>query len=216
MKIKPLNILLSITCFLCVACNTYVQKSPQPNELTQPNSTGENPEKSNLTSLDVLTEYDRDIWGGPDAWDDEQWQWKKRLRWGKACDYVGDIELFSLSKKHQLIKVLCVPGAYQETSYLFLYDRQNKVSKQLALGRAENPKEIIGRLVFTEKNKTISILTLSRGVGDCGVYRVFSFEPSQYTPILVEQRARACSEKLLPKNSPKEIFNPKKWPLVKR
>jgi len=205
--------------FLCMyigsfgtACSTDAHKSA-----AQKAEHG-NPDRPASEGLDLLTDYDRDIWSGPDSWSEVQWQWKKRLRWDKECDYVGEVEVHPIAKNQQLIQVMCVPGSYQPMSYLFLYNPNSKESKQLALGAGENTdqaKEIWGNMEFNERNSYLSITTLSRGVGDCGVYRVFSFKAAEVLPKLIEKRKRDCSEGVLPENPPEEIFNPKKWPLVK-
>jgi hypothetical protein len=78
----------------------------------QPETTNIKKNVRNTEGLDLLTNYDRDLWEGPAGWSDKQWKWKKRLRWNKKCDYVGEIEIHSVSKNQQLIQVMCVPGAY--------------------------------------------------------------------------------------------------------
>jgi len=207
--------LLFIAAFVVLfvtACSDDIQK-----ESAQPEAKNAKPDSRNIEGLDLLTNYDRDIWDGPDSWSDKQWEWKKRLRWNKACDYVGEVEVYTISKDHELVKVMCVPGAYQAMNYLFLYDLKSNSAKQLALGAPENtdqPNEIWGHLDFNEKSSLLSIVTLSRGVGDCGVYRVFNFKTPNFSPKLVEKRKRECSEEALPENPPEAFFNPKKWPLV--
>jgi len=90
-------------------------------------------------------------------------------------------------------------------------------AQQLALGAPENTdklNEISGHLKFNEERSLLSIVTLSRGTGDCGIYRVFRFIKPDFSPELIEKRKRECSEKSLPENPPESFLNPKKWPLV--
>jgi len=168
-------------------------------------------------NLDLLTDYDRDIWIGPDGWTQEQWQWKRRLRWNKECDYLGEVSVFQMSSNKQLIQVECVPGAYQGMQYLYLYNPQDQSAQQLSLdtpGDSSNPYEIWGHLEFNNQNQQLSILSLSRGTGDCGSYRVYSFDNSTNHQQLIEHRIRECSEEALPDNPPESLFDPKQWPLI--
>ncbi|VAX02318.1 hypothetical protein MNBD_GAMMA19-1175 [hydrothermal vent metagenome] len=187
------------------------------NDTAQPEAIDIKQNIYNTKGLDLLTNYDKDLWDGPAGWSDKQWKWKKRLRWDKECDYIGEVEVHPVSKTRQLIQIMCVPGAYQAMYYLFLYDSKSKSAKQLALGapkNTDNPNEISGHLKFSEKNSLLSIVTLSRGIGDCGIYRVFSFKEPDFLPKLIEERKKECGEDPLPENPPKSFFNPEKWPLV--
>lgn len=164
------------------------------------------------SDLDLLSDYNRDLWDGPDGWTDEQWHWKKRLQWDKECDYVGEVTLFLLSDRIQLVQVMCVPGAYQSMYYLYLYDSEDRSSKQLALGTldsAEDLYQVWGRLEFDSSSKQLTVLTLARGMGDCGSYRVFSFDNSREQPELVEHRAKRCETH--PQTSGQ---TPSEWPMV--
>ncbi|WP_086933618.1 DUF1176 domain-containing protein [Agarilytica rhodophyticola] len=175
-------------------------------------------ESNDNNGLDLLKNYDRDLWSGPDGWDQQQWSWKRKLRWDKACDYVADIETYPLQNNTQLVQVMCVPGAYQPTYYLFTYDAATKTAKQLLLGdtaNTDNSKEVVGNISFTVENLRLAIHSLSRGVGDCGSYRVYQMADAVTPPRLIEKREQACSESPLPENPPAELFDPKRWPLVK-
>ena len=157
------------------------------------------------------------IWDGPAGWSDKQWKWKKHLRWNKEYDYVGEVEIHSLSKTQQLIQVMCVPGAYQAMYYLFLYDSKSKSAQQLALGDPENTdklSEISDHLELNKERPLLSIVTPFRGTGDCGIYRVYSFKEPNFSPELVEKRKRKCGKDPLSENLPESFFNPEKWPLV--
>lgn len=177
-----------------------------------------------LAGLDILQDYDRDLWGGPDAWSKEQWRWKKTLKWDHHCDYLGEVETFDLQNKLQLVRILCVPGAYQPMSYLYLFDQNTRQGKQLELaadGSTDNPKESFGNIEFDSAKKQLSILTLSRGLGDCGTYQVYqlarlksfadaSFEPAEVRRKNCEDHAGKAFEEL-----PKSLFDYKNWPLIK-
>ncbi len=177
---------------------------------------------TDLSDLDLLENYDRELWSGPDGWSSEQWQWKKTLKWGKNCDYVADIETHEIGPKYQLITVQCVPGSYQPTYYVYIFDRHSKDNKQLLLGTTHNtndPKEITGTINYNPSNQQLSILTLSRGLGDCGIFRTFDFksgediEESEFK--LDESRARGCVNHSVDiEQLPSEIFDYLSWPLI--
>ncbi len=194
----------------------------------QVNTAGSVPENitaEELAQLDVLTDYDRDLWSGPESWDKNQWFWKKTLKWDSQCDYVAEVNSYKLQKSLQLVSIQCVPGAYQPMSYLYLFDTRSKQSKQLNLGlpgSTDKLKEIFGNIEFSQEDSQLAILTLSRGMGDCGTYRVFqlsqvdSLEASKIK--LAQTRHQNCEdhsgqdfEKL-----PKSLFDYQNWPLKEK
>lgn len=175
------------------------------------------------TGLDILQSYDRDLWSGPEGWSEAQWRWKQKLKWDRNCDYVADVETYSLGAPYQLVTVQCVPGAYQPTYYLYLFDRDSQEGRQLELGfpaSTDNPKEIIGTLQVNSAENTLEILTLSRGLGDCGTYRVFHFKPAtEFTQAdfkMQQTRSRACQDLSAVKfeHLPKSLFDYRNWPLT--
>lgn len=185
-------------------------------------------EKSSMTAglggLDILKDYDKDLWSGPAGWDEKQWHWKKLLKWDRYCDYVGEVEEYAINGQYQLITVQCVPGAYQPVYYLFLFNETTKESKQLKLGFPEstdNPKEVIGSISVDSAAMQMSILTLSRGIGDCGTYRVFGFygtEKMESTLFQLEEVRRQECKDLSSENIqelPEELLDYKKWPKVR-
>lgn len=175
-----------------------------------------------LSDLDILRDYDRDIWTGPDGWTDEQWYWKKKLKWDRECDYIGLVETYDIDANYQLITVQCFSGAYQSSYYLYLFDKNSESNKQLQLGlpsQTDDLREVSGTIEFTSTNKTLSILSLSRGLGDCGTYRVFQFYPG---PTLdtsefknSETRSKSCQSYDIEINAlDGKIFDYKNWPLI--
>lgn len=173
--------------------------------------------ESEYDKLDLLTDYDREIWSGPDGWDTVQWQWKKRLQWDKECDYVGSVETYDLQQQGKLVSIMCVSGAYQPVYYLYTYQPSSGYKRQLLLGdrqNIDNPKIINGLLDYDANTHQLAITTLARGVGDCGVYRVFQLYTAEDPVKLLERRERPCSNQPLPSDPPKEVFTPKLWPLT--
>jgi hypothetical protein len=181
-------------------------------------------DKNDLSQLDILKDYDRDLWTGPDGWTDEQWRWKKLLKWDRNCDYVADVETHDINEQFQLVTVQCVPGTYQPMYYLFLFDRTTQKSKQLNLGlpdSTDNPKEVFGTIGYDNAKQQMSILSLSRGVGDCGSFRLFNFIVSKNLNeagfLQKELRVQPCKDYAIDNvdNLPKSMFDYRNWPLVK-
>lgn len=170
--------------------------------------------------LDLLKDYDHDIWSGPDGWSNSQWQWKKILRWDRECDYVADVETYDLEQQGQLVTVMCVPGAYQPTYTLYTYQADDHYVRQLELGdpnSTDDPKKVIGRLHYNKALHQLAITSLSRGAGDCGVYRVFQLGDAKTPARLLERRERSCSDQPLSndKASKEAVYDPTQWPLIK-
>jgi hypothetical protein len=181
-----------------------------------------NHSSANHSDLDLLKNYDRELWSGPDGWSTEQWQWKRTLRWDKNCDYIGEVEVYNIDPKYQLVTVQCVPGSYQPTYYAYIFDKHSKESKQLSLGSTQNTdesKEISGTLNYNHSNQQLSILTLSRGLGDCGIFRSFDFKSGKDTQEsefkLIESRERDCvNHNVDIEQLPGEIFDYFSWPKI--
>ena len=212
--------------------------NPAINSNTINNTTTNNStiNKSDPT-LDLLTDYDRDMWDGPDNWTDNQWQWKKRLKWDKECDYLADISVYSFTSDFQLIQVQCLPGSYQPMSYLFTYQPASQQSEQLALwarasgayelsatgssttessasGADTSPKAIWGHINIDQQQQSLSILSLDRAVGDCGIYRVFNFETSTHKLQLQTTRKQSCPNFLPPEDQLEQLTDPANWPVL--
>lgn len=210
----PILVLLLITAILS-GCQANPEKTNHEESLNR---------ETKHSQLDVLQDYDRDLWGDPDAWNEEQWRWKRLLKWDRNCDYVGDVETYDLNEKLQLVKVQCIPGAYQAMYYVFLLDTTTLESKQLNPGLPEstdNPKEVFGEIKYDSVNQQMSILTLSRGVGDCGSYRLYNFTGSENLHGTVfreaEMRRQKCMDHTVEslEKAPESLFDYKNWPLVK-
>lgn len=224
MLIKSISqsvLIVSIAALLlaCDAASPDTESQAKPAGTAQPQDA---PKTRDVSGLDLLTDYDRDIWSGPDGWSDEQWAWKRALKWDRECDYVGEVHVDDVSAHIQLVTVQCVPGSYQPMSYVYLYDKKAEIVKALDLGLpeiSETPQEIWGNIGYDADNKELSILSLSRGMGDCGIYRVFEIsnlntvEDANLSPKMTRQRA--CEDHGTKDLSqlPKEIFDYKKWPI---
>ena len=108
-----------------------------------------------LTSLDILTDYDRDAWWAPEKWNEELWAWKILLKWDRECDYAPGVSEYPLHEsQYTFIAIQCSSGAYQPMSYAYLLDKNTKESIQLKLGRGldspEPSREIWGEIAIDE------------------------------------------------------------------
>ena len=97
------------------------------------------------------------------------------------------MEFYPLARGVSLIEVTCLMGAYQGTYRYYIYDETRIPAEAEALefevgnpdklleGRfaPEKSMELIGTPAFDSKKKELSILTKTRGVGDCGSYTVY-------------------------------------------
>lgn len=169
------------------------------------------------SKLDLLTDYDREIWAGPDGWSASQWQWKQTLQWDRHCDYVAEVEAIDITKTLQVVTVQCVPGTYQPMHYVYLLDKSSNNHWQLEIPNNESPQEIWGHIEVNANRSEITVLSLSRGLGDCGTFSRFKVDsgaPQAFE--LIERRQQSCRS--LPnkpiEDLPKDWFNPKQWPLT--
>lgn len=168
------------------------------------------------SKLDLLTDYDREIWSGPDGWSASQWQWKQTLQWDRHCDYIAEVEAVDISKTLQVVTVQCIPGAYQPMHYVYLFDKASNNHWQLEIPNNESSQEIWGHIEINAARAEITVLSLSRGLGDCGTFSRYKINTD--TPLafeLSERRQRSC--RALPnkpiEDLPKDWFDPKQWPL---
>lgn len=195
-----------------------VEPMPEPGSPTRTPSPALAP---NDTDLDVLTEYDRSLWPGPDQWSPEQWMWKRRLRWDRDCDYFGHVTIDELSDSLSLVRVECVPGAFEPLSYVYIYDSDAETGIALefpttsrARDSAEKPFALWGSTTFDSQTRRFAVIHLSRGTGDCGSYEVYAFDLEHRELELELMRERECSEIPLPDPAPPELFEPTHWPIV--
>ena len=66
---------------------------------------------------------------------------------------------------------------------------------------------LVGDMQFHEADKTLTVLSKARGVGDCGSYAVYGFDAAG-KPTVRELRARECPKKAGP------YLPPERWPLA--
>jgi len=176
-----------------------------------------------LATLDILTDYDRSSWRGPEKWDEELWAWKILLKWDQECDFAPAVSEQPLHlSQYTFITVECVSGAYQPTSYIYLLDKKTQESIQLKLGRSIDSidlfKEVLGNIKLDTDTNELSILTVARGQKDCGTYRKLNFVQGDSVKTshfeLQSTRKQGCLDDVPHEDLPDTVYDYKNWPLV--
>ena len=137
--------------------------------------------------------------------------WRKLLHWPGGCETswreggsgAGIAGVWALAGGGYLVAVDCSLAAYQGTSMLYLLDPNRRASGPLALRIYEGPGSgvptpttttvVLGTLRFAPAWRTLAVLDLARGAGDCGIYSTFRLVASRLVPIAT--RAKACDGK---------------------
>lgn len=153
--------------------------------------------------------------------------WYDRLKWPKDCEEEYQerpskddpgVEVHALEGTTRLAIVGCGLFAYQESAVVMLFDEGHSAPGRLLTfteydrdtsGKVERSSttEPAGLLTFNDADKTLTIFSKGRGVGDCGSYTVYGFDAGQV--VVRSARAQPCYD-----NEKKWIKNPAHWPLV--
>ena len=159
--------------------------------------------------------------------------WRERLKWPDDCEeefkdsagpgaFPGEaagVETYSLGASERLAVVQCGLYAYQISFVALLFDAAGNAPGRLVTlkdyGRETSGKvtsgestETAGEPVFDEHGKTLTVLSKSRGVGDCGSLVTYGFESGR--AVVREARAQACFD------DKRKWIDPAKWPKVDR
>lgn len=135
--------------------------------------------------------------------------WRPMLRWPEACEEAfqashagedGGLTFHPLGPGVSTVAVTCAAGSYQPSHVFLRFDERG--SSPLAeilrfpVYRSESGRhieqfvetEIEGEAVFSADGRQVSILSLSRQLGDCGIWNRFTISGSH--PVLTEAAAR--------------------------
>lgn len=142
---------------------------------------------------------------------------------GDGQGVIGDgngwgVEMHDLGGGERLALVQCDLSAYQPVfTVVFFHDGQDGPGRVVAL--REYDRDASGRVTVSETalsggyatfdpaNRTLTVFTKARGIGDCGSLATYAFDRGRAAPRQV--RAQACFD-----DKRKWIADPKKWPLV--
>lgn len=126
------------------------------------------------------------------------------------------VESWSLGQGRELFLVQCDQAAYQGV-YVAMETGPDGgpatllrfPTAEVAGGRVVRRQEesLVGEVAFKDADKTLTVFTKARGVGDCGSYAVYGFDAAG-KPVPRELRARDCPKKDGP------YLPPERWPLV--
>lgn len=167
---------------------------------------------------------------------DERAALQARLHWPKACEEsfretfaaVPDgpglplrdtgVERHDLGDGRTLYLVQCDQAAYQGVYVAMETGPGDGPAKLLRFATADadggriirrEDDSLVGDPRFNGADKTLTVLTKARGVGDCGSYAVYGFDAAG-KPAARELRARECPKKAGP------YLPPERWPLAGR
>ena len=162
----------------------------------------------------------------------------KRLQWSDDCEedfedfitssYATDddqknlgIAIYPLDGKTRLATVKCSSATYQDNFIVMLYEEDAKgPGRPLTFkyydrdpsGKVEvrETKDGSGQVEFDPKKKTLSVLSLAKGTGECGSLTVYGFEGGKAH--VLSARAQACFDD----GRTSTEVEPEQWPLVQK
>lgn len=150
--------------------------------------------------------------------------WRGLVAWSDECerahadtfvgsDHVG-VRTFSLNGGRELVEVACAAGAYQGSQEYAIIGANLAATTRVELPVLDQPdgapdtwsraRLVWGTPTFDSSNGQLTILNVSRGMGDCGSLVSYRFD--QLRVSVVEARAKRCDA------SPQL---PKDWPVVR-
>ncbi len=185
----------------------------------QPAVPGTPPVSSQPLKKENLTLADREAWRNILKWSDECEKPFRDINYG--ADFSG-LTFHKLAPQKYLVEAVCFLGAYQGQSNYFFLDESGPSPHAEPLmftlyydyegtGKpmATTTQDMIGGQ-FNSSMKQLVILDKFRGIGDCGIYSVYSFNNLYFKPELVELREKSeCDEVII-----EPMIEPSKWPLI--
>ena len=163
----------------------------------------------------------------------ERAAFKTRLNWPADCEasfqetYAPDgvglelltngVDRYDLGQGRSLYLIQCDQAAYQSVYVAMATVTEASPARLLRFPTADADggritrsveESLVGNPEFNNTAKTLTNLTKSRGVGDCGTFAIYAFAANG-DPQPLQIRARDC-----PKNAAKYL-PPEQWPLVK-
>lgn len=126
---------------------------------------------------------------------------------------VDSAQIYPFNEKQYLVEILCFLGAYQGNYQYLLYNPIDSTMKKISFTTfRDNPQNLQltntftlnGMPEFDNMEKTLSLHTKSRGLGDCGSFALYYWENNGFT--LKEYRYKSdCDGVYLP---------PEEYPLI--
>ncbi len=187
--------LVIVTCTACSSSDSSTDTSPP----TTTDSTGAAASDASATTLRRRPPFSLS----------DRAAWRAALSWPASCEEAfessragedGGLAVHDLAPRVVIVEVLCAGGAYQPSHVYYRYDEQS-VSPTATLLEFQVPMsgdgssietvvetEVWGESWFSPDAYEMSLLTLSRQLGDCGIWTRYSLSGSQ--PVLTSAAAR--------------------------
>lgn len=168
----------------------------------------------------------------------ERNEWRQIAQWSELCDEdfrigadagVGGLALFSYTPTESILRVTCGVYAYQSTILFYhvstasgkpvttlvqvpTYDlEQKKVTPRVYEYEDDIIGSVFGFGTFNEADKTVTIYTKDRGVGDCGTKETLKVGP-EFTLLKTEYMSCEAADEFHLQNPDAEEMPA--WPVV--
>lgn len=156
-------------------------------------------------------------------------EWRQQLQWPEACEQAftqtreqggpqNGVRVMRLSRGWRLVEVRCAAGAYQPSQVFVGISPTGIASAPISVptmtfdeeGRANwsSAEEVWGTVTFAADANEITIVSLARGLGDCGSMIVYRID----TDGVITFKVAAAKGKPCDDNSQA----PTSWPVVNR
>ena len=165
-------------------------------------------------------------------------EWKQNAQWSDLCDEdfkigsnagLSGLAIYPITDNESILRVICGVYAYQNSMLFYHLDTSTSKTtvtllsiptydierKQVVARNYEYeddiPGYVLGNDSFDSTNKTISIFTKERGVGDCGSRLIFT---ASKTPTLLKIQSLTCEQVEQFKFENPEATKPPEWPVI--
>lgn len=206
LKKSYLEYLAQYKCEASAPVASKSEKAPEPEEQAGP--ANYQARKEFLQKLGVLNEECEDSF--------KEGSFPENITGGSGP--APGIEEYVLEDGVKLYVILCAIAAYQAnyTAVVFNESTQKGVAVEFSYYDSSGDDEVEkivapdvgGTLKFNEKDKTLTVFSKARGLGDCGSLVVYKYQDGNLK--VVEAKAQACQV-----DEQKMITDPEKWPVVK-
>jgi len=170
---------------------------------------------------------------------EDRLKWKRIAQWPDLCDEdfkigsdagLGGLAFYPISETRLILRVTCGVYAYQNSMLFYLvntaeavpttqllsapiYDIENKQIINRTYEYTDDIQEaVLGSDSFDSTNKTITIFTKERGVGDCGGKNIYRIENKKL--ILVKFQSLSCEQVEQFRFENPEATELPEWPVI--
>ena len=185
---------------LMVACAACSPAPAPPADISRPAATdaanGATSASSELRRRSPFSLDDRALWRAALAWPESCEESFSSSRAGQD----GGLAVHNLAARVSIVEILCASGAYQPSHVFVRYDEQGASPMATLLefpvlmsddGESIDQsveREVWGETWFSPDAFEMSVLTVSRQLGDCGIWSRYALSGQQ--PVLTNAAAR--------------------------